>query len=767
MTILVIVESPAKCKKIENFLGSGYKCTASFGHICELNGGLKAIDIKNNFKPSFRIDPIKRKYVNNLRSLIKKSSEIILATDDDREGEAIAWHICQVFKLPVGTTKRIIFHEITKSAIIKAIQNPTIIDMNKVHAQQARQILDIIVGFTISPLLWKHISRNTKQSLSAGRCQTPALRLIYDNQKEIDNFSGKKVYDTLGYFTKKNLEFKLNFNYEDEDKMTEFLKKSCNFNHILTISNPKIISKTPPLPLTTSTLQQKASNELHFSPKQTMKLAQILYENGFITYMRTDSKTYSKEFINNVKEYIEKLYGEDYILSTIDSITTNISKKKKKNDTAQEAHEAIRPTKISLRVLPEKIDSKAKRLYNLILRNTLESCMSSAKYYNIIATVTAPEKHIYKYTSELVKFPGWKIVGGYEKENAIYTYLQNIKNNSEVSYHKIYCKLVLKDLKSHYTEARLVQQLEKKGIGRPSTFSNIISKIQDRGYVIKGDIEGKTFTCCDFQLVKNNLDELEISRTFGKEKNKLIIQSIGIMVLEFLISNFNTLFLYEYTKQMENSLDLISKGEKIWHSLCETCYNEIDSLSSEINTNHKENIVIDENHVYMIAKYGPVIRCEIDGNISWKSVKKNIDLEKLKNGKYDLSEIIETKYKSKFFERSLGTFKNKEVILKKGKYGLFIQWDNKNHSINFLDKSEKKICLEDVLNILLGKQSSNPNMLKVITEDISIRKGRYGSYIFYKTSTMKKPKFFKLKDFNWKTNSPAAILTWIRNEYGI
>ena len=306
MTKLVIVESPAKCRKIEKFLGNGYKCAASFGHIRGFDGGLKAIDIDNHFKPAFRTLPKKAKYIKKLRMLIKKSSEVILATDDDREGEAIAWHLCQVFKLPINTTKRIIFHEITKSAIQHAIGNPTHLNMDKVCAQQARQILDLLVGFKISPILWKHISRNSKSGLSAGRCQTPALRLIYDNQKEIDNSPGKKVYETIGYFTKKNLEFKLNFNYSNEDSMGEFLESSIHFDHIYDVNKPKKISKKPPQPFSTSTLQQKASNELRFSPKQTMTLAQKLYENGYITYMRTDSKTYSKEFIIAAKLYIEK-----------------------------------------------------------------------------------------------------------------------------------------------------------------------------------------------------------------------------------------------------------------------------------------------------------------------------------------------------------------------------------------------------------------------------------------------------------------------------
>jgi len=766
MTKLVIVESPAKCKKIEKFLGDGYKCAASFGHICDLDGGLKAIAITDNFKPTFRTLPKKAKYIRNLRALIKKSSEVILATDDDREGEAIAWHLCQVFKLPINTTKRIIFHEITKTAVQRAINNPTHINMDKVRAQQARQILDIIVGFTISPILWKHISRNSKAGLSAGRCQTPALRLIYDNQKDIDESPGRKAYDTTGYFTKKNLEFKLNFNYSVEEDMEVFLEESGDFDHQYNISEPKKVDKKQPLPFTTSTLQQKASNELQFSPKQTMSLAQKLYENGYITYMRTDSKKYSKEFILKATSFIKKTYGNKYISSNINQLAVGCStKSKKNNNNAQEAHEAIRPTDIEKNQLPVTIDSRAKRLYQLILRNTLESCMSLAQYLTISATITAPQKHLYRYTAEQVAFPGWKIVGGYEKENAIYHFLLKIKKQSILSYKKIYSKLVLKDLKTHYTEARLVQQLEKAGIGRPSTFSNLIAKIQDRQYVMKTNISGKTLTCLDFQLIENELEEIEISRTFGAEKNKLVIQPIGIIVLEFLIKNFNSLFIYEYTKKMEDDLDFISKGQKIWHSLCETCYTEIKNLSNKIQSAHRETISIDEYHTYMIAKYGPVIKCEKEGVTTWKKIKKGIELEKLRKGEYKLEDIVEKG--TSFGGRSLGSFKNQEVILKKGKYGLYINWNGKNYSVSFLKKGESYVQLEDVLDILLGKKSGNPKVLKIITEHISVRKGKYGPYIFYKTDSMKKPRFMKLKDIDWDTLSTASILTWIRNEYGI
>ena len=744
---LVIVESPAKCKKIESYLGPGYKCVASFGHIREIANGLKSIDTKNNYSVVFKTIASKSKYIKSLREWIKKSNEIILATDDDREGEAIAWHICKTFKLPVNSTKRIIFHEITKSAIKLAIKNPTKINMNTVNAQLARQVLDLLVGFKISPILWKHVSRNTKSSLSAGRCQTPALRLVYEQKKLIDNSPGKKVYDTTGTFTDKNISFALNFNHNDEDKMAEFLEESVNFEHKYLVSKPKIVTKNPPTPFTTSTLQQKASNEYNFSPKQTMKLAQTLYENGHITYMRTDSTTYSKDFVKSAKDYIKKQYGIKYVHENIDKLVNNSSdKKSKKDNNAQEAHEAIRPTKIDVNTLnvSGKITSREVKLYNLIWRNTMESCMSPAKYYSITSKITAPEKHHYKCSSEQVLFPGWKIVGGFIENNKEYEYLLSLKKDIILDYKEIYSKITLKDLKKNYTEARLVQMLEKKGIGRPSTFSSLISKIQDRGYVKKQDIVGKKIKCTDFKLTGQDLDEIETERVFGNEKNKLVIQPVGILVYEFLEQHFDNLFNYDYTKNMEDDLDKISNGLKIWHSLCDECNTEINESSLKIKDTHRETYKIDEHHTYMIGKFGPVIKYENGDKTSFKSVKKNIDMNKLKNGEYTLNEIIDTNRVGSN-NINLGEYEGEDVILKKGKYGMYITYKGKNSSIGHIKKQMSKIVLEDVLDVLKGKKSSNPNIVKIITEEMSVRKGKYGNYVYYKTKKMSKPKFIPMK----------------------
>jgi len=748
---LLICESPAKTKKIASYAGPGYKCVASFGHIRQIENGLKSIDYNNNFEVKFCAIPSKNKYISQLRKSIKDADEIILATDDDREGEAIAWHICKMFNLDLNTTKRIIFHEITKPAIQNAIQNPTIVNMNTVNAQLARQVLDLLVGYTISPILWKHITRKSETSLSAGRCQTPALRLVYDQQQEINKSPGRKVYNTEGKFLGES--YTLNHNHTNEEEMGDFLESSADFEHKYNVSKPKNSTKMSPKPFTTSTLQQKASNEFGYSPKITMRLAQTLYEGGHITYMRTDSVKYCKEFTDTASKFIINKYGKEYVSPFINSITigqeveekkTKKKKKsKKKNENnAQEAHESIRPTKIDVEKMVEKgkITAKEAKLYYLIWRNTVESCMAPAKYLSITAKITSPDNHLYKHSEEQVVFPGWKAVAGYEETNNIYDKLLKIKKDIIVDYEEINSKVTLKDLKKNYTEARLVQMLEKKGIGRPSTFSSLISKIQDRNYVKKQNVEGKKIKCVDFQLIGDELEESESERVFGNEKNKLVITPIGVIVYEFLEKHFDELFNYDYTKNMEDDLDKISKGEKIWYGLCEECNNQIEVLSKDLKGQDKLTIKIDEKHTYMIGKYGPVIAYKENEKLKFKSVKKDIDIEKLKRGEYKLKDIIQVAYKKNI----LGKYKNQEVVLKNGKFGLYVTIDGKNISIK-LEKTEDEIVLDDVIPFIKNGKQSGSSIIKQLNENISIRNGKYGPYVFYKTDKMKKPRFINMK----------------------
>jgi len=790
-TTLVIVESPAKCKKIEEYLGPGYKCMASYGHLRVLSS-LKNINIENNFTPTYTVidNAIKKKQIELLRKEIKAADEVILAADDDREGEAIAWHLCELFKLDINKTKRIIFHEITSTAIQNAIKNPRTINMDIVNAQQARQILDILVGFKISPILWKCIARNKDNALSAGRCQTPALRLIYDNHQETNNSEERKVYNTTGYFTNSSIAFDLNKQYETEDNMSDFLDGAADFSHIYSFSQPVKVYKKQPEPFTTSKLQQAASNEFHYSPKETMRICQLLYEGGYITYMRTDSKTYSGVFIDSVKTYINKTYldGEKYINENINSLITgalkeNITNKKTKNEKqgvkskdnfCQEAHEAIRPTNISLFELPEKMDSKEKRMYKLIWENTLESCMSPASFYSITANISSFQDTKFTYTSELIDFPGWKIVSKkYTTENKEFYYLQTIKQHSIIPYKKMCSRLSIKGLKQHYTEARLVQLLEEKGIGRPSTFSSLVDKIQERGYVKKEDIKGKEMMCKDFELENGEIFEVETKREFGNEKSKLVIQQLGIIVMEFLDKNFFELFNYDYTKLMEESLDKISKGETIWFDVCKVCNEQIDKLINSLDFNDKIEIKLNDNNTYMIGKYGPVIKCiqEVDGKeeIKFKAVKKDIDVKQLENGSYNVEEIIDTNKtaKSQFI---LGQYNGHDVILKKGKFGLYISWNNNTKTIKELgNRPIENITFEEVKKYL----EEGSNMIREINKDLSIRKGSKGDYLFYKNSRMKKPQFYDIKLFindikeDYKICDITILKSWIKEKHGI
>ena len=790
-TSLVIVESPSKCKKIEEYLGPGYKCVATYGHIRELPS-LKNIDVENNFNPSYLMidNAIKKKNIEVLRKEIKLANEVILASDDDREGEAIAWHLCDVFKLDIAKTKRIVFHEITENALKIAISNPKRINMDLVHAQQARQILDVLVGFKVSPVLWKLVAtpKGKDNALSAGRCQTPALKLIYENQNEIDQSIEKKVYNTTGYFTNSNLPFELNKQIEDEDSMVNFLDESADFSHIYTCSQPVKIFKQPPEPFTTSRIQQVASNELHYSPKETMRICQLLYEGGYITYMRTDSKVYSADFINLASEYITTTYNAQYfnsqLLATSDRSIDKpkkSSKKDKKDSLRQEAHEAIRPTNISLRELPEEMDSsnatfgsKEKRMYKLIWNNTLESCMVPASYFSVTASISSPLNSKYSYSSELIDFPGWKIVENkIPRENTEYQYLQTIKQNSNIPYKKICSKVTIKGAKMHYTEAKLVQLLEEKGIGRPSTFSSLVDKIQERGYVKKEDIKGKEIVCKDFELESGEIFEIETKREFGNEKGKLVIQSLGIIVMEFLDKHFNPLFNYHYTSLMEDSLDKIAKGELIWFEVCSSCNKEVNELVDGVKNETKIEFQIDENNTYMIGKYGPVVKCveEKEGKeeVTFKPIKKDIDISKLENGEYELNEIINTEKtpKSQFI---LGQYEGKDVILRKGKFGLYVTWGDNSRNLKELgNRPIENITFREVKDIL----EKGSNIIREINSYASIRKGPKGDYLFYKTSKMKKPQFYDIKNFIGETSEDYKICditilkSWSEEKYNI
>jgi DNA topoisomerase I len=768
---LVIVESPAKCAKIESYLGPGYRCAASFGHIRELEG-LRSINTGDSYKLSFDVSAGKRKQISILKRLAKECGEVVIATDDDREGEAIGWHLCVVLGLPVQTTKRIIFNEITPTALKNAIARPTILNMDLVMAQQARQAVDMLVGYMISPVLWAKVARKSKTGLSAGRCQTPALRLVYDNQKEVENNPGELAYNTIGYFTAHNLPFALERTFTEGEEVEAFLEETVNWDHVFDNGPIRKVRKSPPLPFTTSALQQMASNECRYPPKETMRLCQTLYEGGYITYMRTDSRSYSKEFLDDASAHIRSKFGERYDnTAAVGTKGADASPKKgkskgKKKQTeekgalAQEAHEAIRPTNVKLSKLPDSVGGKEARMYRLIWRNTLESCMTDAELDAVTCKISAPQDAFYKYISDKITFPGWLAVDGREAgtDTAVYNYLTAMKKKSGVTYSKVTAKNSLKNQKSHLTEARLVQMLEEKGIGRPSTFSSLIDKIQKRGYVKIADVPGRKVKCVDYTLVDDEMALEETTKEMGNQRNKLVMQQLGKIVLEVLVSDFNDLFDYNYTKGMETQLDAVAKGSSNYVEVCGSCHDQIVALleSAGDTGSGASRIQIDDEHTYMVGKYGPVIRKGDGKTATFIKVKKDIDLGRLRRGEYSMDELQDTSSQG----RMLGKHDGKEVWLKKGQYGLYLHWGTQNKTLKGVDIAEAAITLEDVTSTLNGEGAA---MLRALDKNTSVRNGKYGHYVFYKTETMRKPKFVPIKGYggDYLSDPVETVIEWL------
>lgn len=750
---LVIVESPSKCKTIEKYLGDGYKCVATFGHLRTI-ASLKDIDIQNGFTPTYSVisDVYKPKQVEALREQIASADSVVLACDADREGEAIAYSVCQLFGLCPLTTDRIVFHEITESAIQYAIQHPTRINMNVVYAQQARQILDLLVGFTVTPYLWKAISRTYEFGMSAGRCQTPALRLIYENHLENQQLAaGQTAYSIVGYFTNQNIAFKLDKDIAEEADVLDFLNDSREHDHVFTRSLPVQKTKKAPTPFTTSTIQQTASNEYNYSPKETMKCCQELYEAGYITYMRTDCTTYSSTFLSDATAFISNKYGPTFVSSTIRPSSSEL------------AHEAIRPTALLTKTVADSVSVKAAKMYTLIWRRTVESCMADAIVSAITVKITAPIS-VYSLVSEKVVFEGWLKVKP-AKEASDYDYLMSLKMGVVSQYSRITAEVAFRNCPSHYTEAYLVQLLEKRGIGRPSTFSSIVDKNQERKFVVKQNIEGKKVECREYLLEHNvAVKQIVKNREFGAEKNKLVVQPTGILVIEFLLLHFAKLFEYSYTDTLEHLLDLVSTGDTDWVSVCERCHGEITKMCQSMPSDIKCNVRIDDNHEYVIGKNGPVIKMTTDdGKVSFKPAKKDIDMSVPRT----LDEVLE-----KVTSKKLGFYQEQELVVRSGKFGTYVTWGDNSKSMPALgNRPIENITYADVFQILEKDGVMNPAVsvgyIREVTKNVSIRRGKYGDYIFYKTTKMKTPKFFKLAGFtgDYRNCEKHVLQEWIKTTH--
>ena len=596
--IAVIVESPTKCKTIEQFLGVGYKCFACCGHLRTMND-LNCIDFIHH-SITFHVIPSKTRQIALLRKGIREASSVLLALDDDREGESIAWHVCDLFQLPIHTTQRITFHEITRSAITHAITNPRFIHMDLVHAQHTRQALDLLIGFKISPLLYRYI--NTKKTLSAGRCQSPALKLIYENQLECESTSGRVVYSTVGTFTSKRIEFGLNHSFHTPDEVEAFLTRSLTFEHVYSCSDLQTKYKPTPLPWNTSTLQQACCSKLSISPKSVMESCQLLYEAGHITYMRTDNTRYCNDFLHLMTEYISKRYGLEFNTPVQDN----------GSELHTGAHEAIRPIYIERETV--ELNPREQRIYTMIRNHTIETCMVPAKYNCIQAHVTTCTPYVYTHCAEQMVFPGWHIVSGYAKESNV-SFLQLLKHGP-IPFHTLHSKVSVIDLKTHYTEANLIHQLEKKGIGRPSTYAGIVDKLQERGYVKKTNVPGKSASWVEFKVDHGIVHTIDTTKEYGVERGKLILEPLGREVIQVLNQQFDSIFHYDYTKRMEDTLDLIAKGQCGWEETCQSCLHAIHQSIHTIPTHEPLSstrvttdvlLVISKDATVRQGKYGPYI----------------------------------------------------------------------------------------------------------------------------------------------------------------
>lgn len=761
---LIIVESPSKCAKIEKFLGFQYHCIASQGHI---RGLAKVGTSKQKYKPEFKILSEKQAHVNKMRGTIEKfnPSNIYLATDDDREGEGIAWHICEVFDLSVDNTHRILFHEITEKAVKNAVQNPLKIRMNIVYAQQARQVIDRMIGFQVSPILTKLLVHDSGKFLSAGRCQTPTLRLVYDNQLENE----KKDTDTIHYNVSgsffahpSTMVLKLSKPL-DETECTPFLEGSIIFDHKLHVGKEVHKKSSAPRPFNTSHLLQVASNVLHMTPKQTMSYCQTLYQEGHITYMRTDSTKYAGPFVETIRTYLEDKYGSKYVgdLSKLENTDNN------------NPHEAIRVT--NLHVKDVSGEGRLSSVYRLIRKRTMESCMSDYEYNETILTVTAPKNLFYTGSIETPLFLGWKQMSWteldfnetQEKCTGLLLYMST-QDNKIVSYNKIECKPGIPERETHYTEAGLIQKMEKLGIGRPSTFSLLVGTIQERKYVEKGDIEGKKKDCNEYTLENRKVTIKKKSQIFGAEKSKLVIQPLGTKAVLQLLSNFESLFSYGYTSEMETNLDKIAEGENTYEVICQSCDEALKLCTKDLKDKMRKTYKIDDYYDLVFGKTNAMLQhINEDGSKEYKNINTKIELDfvKLESNAYTVKDLID------YSEQTLGTYQNEIMEIKKGPYGVYVVWGDKKESLKGLIKeneSIESIKQEDVIRYL-EKKPENKTVLRTIGQNLFLRSGKYGNYIQYEKSKGKKPTFINIKKcgFDCLTCPVDEIRAWLKTEHNI
>lgn len=745
---LVIVESPAKAKTIEKFLGTGYKVLSSYGHIRDLKKRAFSIDIADNFKPIYEIPEDKKKVVEELKAEAKKADMVWLASDEDREGEAISWHLFEVLKLKPEKTKRIVFHEITKTAILKAIEHPRDINVDLVNAQQARRMLDRIVGFELSPVLWKKI----KPALSAGRVQSVAVRLIVDREREIQGFVSEASFRVTAVFDDGNgneVRAELNRRFKTKEEAKDFLEKCIGAEFKIEDITTRPVKKSPAAPFTTSTLQQEAARKLGYTVAQTMMLAQRLYENGLITYMRTDSVNLSELALGTSRETIVSLMGERY------AKTRQYATKTKG---AQEAHEAIRPTYMANQSVEGT--SQEQRLYELIWKRTLASQMADAELEKTTATISiSGMEDVFVAVGEVVTFDGFLRVykesydddAEQESENRL---LPQLVVGQQFTNREIQAVERYTQAPPRYTEASLVRKLEELGIGRPSTYAPTISTVQQRGYVEKGNREGVQRTYEVLKLTAGKIKESTRTEMTGSEKSKLLPTDVGTVVNDFLMEYFPAIMDYNFTANVEKEFDEVAEGEKPWTGLMEQFYQKFHPLVEQtlsVKSEHKvgERVLgIDPSSgkpvSVKIGRFGPMAQigsAEDEEKPRFAQLNKEHSLETI-----TLEEALEL-FK---FPRALGDIDGKPVTVGKGKFGPYIRYENTYVSIP-KTVDPLSVTLEEAEQMLKDKQEAEAKkVIKTFAEnpDLQILNGRYGPYIAYQKKNYKIPENVEPADLN-------------------
>ena len=719
---LVIVESPAKAKTIEKFLGSDFQVESSYGHIADLPSKEIGVDVENKFKPKYEVSPDKKALVKKLKDLSKKADTVWLASDEDREGEAISWHLAEELNLDKKKTKRIVFHEITKTAILKAIDNPREIDYNLVNAQQARRVLDRLVGYELSPVLWRKI----KGGLSAGRVQSVSVRLIVEREREIQNFNAVATYSIVAEFSNENgktFKAKLPKNFSTKQEAQDFLNKNTHSIYKVADLETKPTKKTPAAPFTTSTLQQEAARKLYLPVGITMQLAQRLYEAGLITYMRTDSVNLSKEAMDAAQAEIISSYGKEF------SHPRTFSNK---NKGAQEAHEAIRPTDMSRHSV--NIDRDQARLYDLIWKRTLASQMSDAKLERTNVKIEANNhSEIFSATGEVLLFEGFLKVyleGNDEDEEEQEGMLPSLKVNEKLDCNYITATERYSRPPARYTEASLVKKLEELGIGRPSTYAPTISTIINRNYVEKGTLEGQERNYTQLTLSSGKISEKVLTENTGSDKGKLVPTDIGTIVTDFLVKNFERILDYNFTAKVEQDFDEIAEGNVDWHKMMQEFYDQFHPNVKDVEANAERES--GERILGTDPKTGKPVSVRLGKFGPMAQIGEADDEEKifasLMNDQNIGTITLEEALKLFLLPKNLGIYKGEEIEVNNGRFGPYVRFGKIFIS---LPKGEDPmdVTLDRAKELIDEKEKADAPIATYKNEPVQKGVGRFGPFL--------------------------------------